>query len=254
MLAAAEASPAEEQPDPSFLMALAKLGTLRLPIIVLAHQPSLGPGLAPADVVEAILGRLHEVAGSATDFELEVCFCGHPAEGSECLGAGPNLLQCVAAELRLDLARSVFLSDRSADLSAASALGARAVLLGPEHSTLPVLTSGGVPRAATLSDAVQLLRDETALAARRMTAAALGAVPRLDSQPAFISKGHPYGACIELHTTPPSTPDHRFPPHRSRPGAGGTIIVGHGSGVYPIVDAYFQRSWSCWRWCWLCSW
>lgn len=115
---------------PGALEALAMLGRLSWPVIVVSNQSAIGRGIVGQEVVDEINGRMVaavEAAGGRID---GVLYCPHrPDEGCACRKPRPGLLLLAAERFGLDLAASHLIGDAESDILAAQAVGCRAILV-----------------------------------------------------------------------------------------------------------------------------
>lgn len=117
--------------------AVARLNRAGLAVVVASNQSGVARGYFP----EELVGQVHQKmvallarSGAVLD---GVYYCPHHPRGEvetyrrecDCRKPKPGLLLRAAAELNLDLARSFVVGDRVADLEAARAAGAAAILV-----------------------------------------------------------------------------------------------------------------------------
>ncbi len=115
---------------PGVLPALATLRRHGYPVVVITNQAAIGRGLVPAVVVEEIHRRMCAAIQEAGGYVEAVLYCPHhPDEHCACRKPQPGLLLRAAAELRLDLARSIFIGDHVTDVQAGLAAGCRPMLV-----------------------------------------------------------------------------------------------------------------------------
>jgi D-glycero-D-manno-heptose 1,7-bisphosphate phosphatase len=117
--------------------AIRRLNAADIPAVVVTNQAGVARGYFSEDVLLAVTGELHaqlERAGARLD---GVYICAHhPTEGDppfrmrcDCRKPQPGLLVRAAAELGLDLRRSVMVGDKPSDLEVAPQVGASSVLV-----------------------------------------------------------------------------------------------------------------------------
>jgi histidinol-phosphate phosphatase family protein len=143
-------------PMPTARAALDRLRAAGVPTAVVSNQSGVARGLlAPADVdavnarVEALLGPLGPWA-----------WCPHgPADGCDCRKPAPGLVLRAAARLGVDPSRCAVVGDIGADVDAARAAGARAVLV-PTARTRREEVAAAPEVARDLEDAVDRLLGE----------------------------------------------------------------------------------------------
>jgi D-glycero-D-manno-heptose 1,7-bisphosphate phosphatase len=116
---------------------IARANMLGVPVVVVTNQAGIGRGLyteADYHAVQAHLERLLRTFGARLDASR---FCPHhPEQGvgayrrdCDCRKPRPGLLLAAARDLGLDLARSVLVGDKAADLAAGRAAGCATVLV-----------------------------------------------------------------------------------------------------------------------------
>jgi D-glycero-D-manno-heptose 1,7-bisphosphate phosphatase len=134
-------------------------------IVGVSNQPAAAKGIASLEQLDAVQARVIELLASegATLDAMHICF-HHPdglvpklAVRCRCRKPEPGMLLDAAAELRLDLHASWLVGDTDADIAAARAAGARAVLIehpGSAHkreaAAAPEALAPDLPRAASL--------------------------------------------------------------------------------------------------------
>lgn len=115
---------------PGALPALALLAQMNLPIIVVSNQSAVGRGVMRRRDVDAIHHRMIAgilKAGGRID---AIFYCPHrPEEACTCRKPQPGMLLAAAAQLQLDLTRSVFIGDAETDVQAAQQAGCYPLLV-----------------------------------------------------------------------------------------------------------------------------
>ena len=117
-----------------------------VPAICVTNQPDLAKGLLTRDGLAEVNAALDtRLAGDGAYLD-DLLFCPHHPErgwpgeiaalkiACDCRKPGPGLLQAAADRHGLDLARSWLIGDRYADVAAAHAAGARAILVRTGHA------------------------------------------------------------------------------------------------------------------------
>jgi D-glycero-D-manno-heptose 1,7-bisphosphate phosphatase len=117
--------------------AIRRLNAADVPAVVVTNQAGIARGYFSETVLQAVTGELHaqlERAGARLD-GIYIC-PHHPSEGEppyrmrcECRKPQPGLLFQAAADLGLDLQRSVMIGDKASDLEVAPRVGASGVLV-----------------------------------------------------------------------------------------------------------------------------
>ncbi len=114
------------EPMPGAREALDRLREAGIPLGIVSNQSGVGRGLLTLDQVEAVNRRVEQLLGPFDAWAV----CPHaPEDGCECRKPRGGLVRQAAEELRADPARCVLLGDIGADVDAARAAGARAVLV-----------------------------------------------------------------------------------------------------------------------------
>jgi histidinol-phosphate phosphatase family protein len=125
--------PAMVEPVPGALAALTRLRADGVPVGVVTNQSGIGRGLLTAAQVAAVNARIEELLGPFDTWQL----CPHaPEAGCGCRKPEPGLVLAAARALGVPPQRCVVIGDIGADVAAARAAGARAVLV-PTPATEP---------------------------------------------------------------------------------------------------------------------
>ncbi|MFN2569357.1 MAG: HAD-IIIA family hydrolase [Candidatus Dormibacteria bacterium] len=133
--------------------ALGRLHALGIPVGVISNQSAVGLGLITTDQMEAVNRRLGELVGPVATWQM----CPHtPEAGCVCRKPAPELVERAARQLGVDPARCAVVGDIAADMDAARAAGARAVLV-PTAATEAADVMGAPATAPDLSAAVDLI-------------------------------------------------------------------------------------------------
>jgi histidinol-phosphate phosphatase family protein len=120
-------------PVPGASQALNRLRAAGIRTAVISNQSGIARGLHTPEQVDAVNERLAELIGPLGP----VFYCPHgPADGCRCRKPQPGLVLDAADALGVEPAECVVLGDIAADLGAARAAGARAVLV-PTEMTRP---------------------------------------------------------------------------------------------------------------------
>lgn len=149
---------------PGAVDSIAALTRLRFPIVIVTNQAAVNRGLVSAGVVDDIhrrmIAHLRQHGGR---IDAVLC-CPHaPSERCGCRKPEPGLLRTAAARHDVDLARSVFVGDSSADMLAGKRVGCHAILVltGRGRETLRLLGQQptAIPHAvaADLASAVPMI-------------------------------------------------------------------------------------------------
>jgi len=133
-------NPAEWQPIPGSLEAIARLNQADYRVVVATNQSGIGRGLFDMPTLNAIHDKMHKacaLVGARID---AVFFCPHTAESHcDCRKPNPGMLEEIAARYNTNLAGVPVVGDSLRDLQSAAVLGATPYL---------VLTGKGVKTQA----------------------------------------------------------------------------------------------------------
>jgi histidinol-phosphate phosphatase family protein len=120
---------------------MARLRAAGVPSAVITNQSGIARGLLTRAHVEAVHRRLEGMLGPLGPFLV----CPHgPADGCTCRKPAPGMLLAAAARLGVPVRRCAVVGDIGADMAAAAAVGATAVL---------------VPTPATRSEEIRMAPD-----------------------------------------------------------------------------------------------
>ena len=147
------ADPARVVPVPGAARALARLRGAGVSLALVSNQSGVARGLMTLADVQAVNRRVEELLGPLGPWLV----CPHgPDDGCDCRKPAPGMVLAAAAALGVDPADCVLIGDIGADMEAAQAAGARAILV-PTPATLPDEVAAAPQVAATLEEAVDLL-------------------------------------------------------------------------------------------------
>lgn len=145
----------EWMPLPGSLEAIASLTAAGFRVVVISNQSGIGRGLFS----ETTLGDIHAAMRAAVEAAggklTAIYYCPHrPEDGCDCRKPKPGLLRRAAAELDFALRGVPLIGDKSSDVAAAVAVGARPIVVGSRAGErLPP----GVERYADLAAAAAAL-------------------------------------------------------------------------------------------------
>ena len=147
------ADPGRVVPVPGAGAALARLRAAGVPLALVSNQSGVARGLMTLEEVAAVNQRVEDLLGPVGPWLV----CPHgPDEGCACRKPAPGLVLAAAAALGVDPAECVMIGDIGADVEAARAAGARAILV-PTAATRPEEVAAAPEVAETLAAAVDLL-------------------------------------------------------------------------------------------------
>ncbi|MGT2424996.1 D-glycero-alpha-D-manno-heptose-1,7-bisphosphate 7-phosphatase [Amnibacterium kyonggiense] len=114
------------RPMPGAVEAVAAVRAAGVPIGVVSNQSGIARGLVTRDQVDAVNARVDELFGGFDTWQI----CPHgPDDGCACRKPAPGLVLRAAEALGVDPVGAVVIGDIGADVGAAQAAGARAVLV-----------------------------------------------------------------------------------------------------------------------------
>jgi histidinol-phosphate phosphatase family protein len=145
--------PAHVRVMPGARRAVDRLRAAGIPLAVVSNQSGIARGLLTESDVAAVNRRVEELLGPLGPWLV----CPHgPGDGCGCRKPAPGLVVEAAARLGVEPARCAVVGDIGADVDAALAAGARAVLV-PTPRTRREEVDAAPERASDLEEAVQLL-------------------------------------------------------------------------------------------------
>ena len=138
---------------PTARAALEKLRLAGIPTGVVSNQSGIARGLLTEEQVRAVNARIEELLGPLGQWS----WCPHgPADGCACRKPRPGLILAAARRLGVDVDRVTVIGDIGADVEAAHAAGARAVMV-PTPRTRPEEIAAAPLVAPDLEAAVDVL-------------------------------------------------------------------------------------------------
>jgi len=143
-------SPEEWTPIPGSLEAIARLTQAGFRVVVATNQSGLGRGLFDMATLNAMHNKMHKAVNQLGGRIDAVFFCPHAQDaGCACRKPQPGMLLEIAERYKLALADVPVIGDSLRDLQAASAAGARPVLVltGKGEKTL---RAGGLPEGTEI--------------------------------------------------------------------------------------------------------
>ncbi len=163
--------PEAVRPMPTARPALDLLRAAGITVGVVTNQSGIGRGLLAARAVRRVNDRVEALLGPFAVWQV----CPHPPQaGCPCRKPAPGMVLAAARRLKLPPSRLAVVGDIGADLAAAAAAGARAVLV-PTPVTRPPEVAAAPLVAADLLEAARLLlggtRERGAVAVRDYWAA-----------------------------------------------------------------------------------
>ncbi len=156
-------NPAEWQPIPGSLEAIARLNQADYRVVVATNQSGIGRGLFDMPTLNSIHDKMHKAAAQVGARIDAVFFCPHTADSRcHCRKPEPGMLEEIALRYNTPLTGVPVVGDSLRDLQSAAVLGAQPYL---------VLTGKGVKTQASgnLPEGTLLYADLAAVAAALLT-------------------------------------------------------------------------------------
>ncbi|THJ66248.1 HAD-IIIA family hydrolase [Arthrobacter echini] len=145
--------PSLVEPMPGARTVLEDLRSRGVRVGVVTNQSGIARGLVTREQVDAVNARVEDLLGPFDVWEV----CPHgTADGCACRKPRPGMILSASDRLQLDPVDVAVIGDIGADMGAAAAAGARAVLV-PTSVTLVEEIQAAPAAAGTLSDAVAML-------------------------------------------------------------------------------------------------
>lgn len=106
-------------------------------VVVITNQSGIDLGLYDHEEVERMHRYLHDMLRTHGAVVSGIMYCPHHPSKGKCLCRKPGglLLERASAKLDIDRSRSVMIGDRDRDVTAATSVGARGILV-PANSSL----------------------------------------------------------------------------------------------------------------------
>jgi D-glycero-D-manno-heptose 1,7-bisphosphate phosphatase len=145
-------SPEEWTPIPGSLEAIARLTQAGFRVVVATNQSGLGRGLFDMATLNAMHNKMHKAVNQLGGRIDAVFFCPHAqGAGCACRKPQPGMLLEIAERFSMDLAGVPAIGDSLRDLQAASAAGARPILVltGKGKKTV---NAGGLPEGTEIHE------------------------------------------------------------------------------------------------------
>ena len=140
-------SPAEWKPIKGSIEAIARLTQAGWRIVVATNQSGIARGLFDTSMLNAIHDAMHKAVIQAGGRIEAIFFCPHAADSNcECRKPRPGMLLEIERRLNIPLAGVPFVGDSLKDMQAATAAGARPILVltGKGRKTRD---AGGLPES-----------------------------------------------------------------------------------------------------------
>ena len=154
-------SPEEWKPIPGSLEAIARLHRAGWHVVVATNQSGIARDLFDLDMLVRIHEKMHRCVTAAGGLIDAIFFCPHgPGDDCDCRKPKPGLYLDIARRLRISLEGIPAIGDSLQDLQAASAAGARPILVRTGKGMKTLGTNGiakDVPVFSNLASAVDAL-------------------------------------------------------------------------------------------------
>jgi len=149
----------EWKPIPGSLEAIAKLNHAGYRVVVASNQSGIGRGLLDMGALNAINDRMYRALAQVGGRIDALFYCPHAAgDNCDCRKPKPGMFIDIAQRFNVDLAGVPSIGDSLRDLQAASAAGARPILVLTGKGAKTEATGGlpdGTPVFADLAEAVR---------------------------------------------------------------------------------------------------
>lgn len=143
-------SPDEWKPIAGSLGAIARFTQSGYRVVIATNQSGLGRGLFDMAALNAMHDKMHKAVNQLGGRIDAVFFCPHAQDaGCECRKPRPGMLREIGERFDVDLTGVAAIGDSLRDLQAASAVGARPILVltGKGEQTLK---AGGLPEGTEI--------------------------------------------------------------------------------------------------------
>lgn len=145
-------SPAEWEPIPGSLEAIARLNQAGYRVVVITNQSGVARGYFDVETLTLIHNKMRRMLAQVGGKLEAVLFCPHgPDDNCACRKPNTGLFDDLAQRLRMTLKNSPAVGDSLRDLKAAKSAGARPILVktGKGERTL---AAGKLPRGVVVYD------------------------------------------------------------------------------------------------------
>ncbi len=123
-------NPAEWQPIPGSLEAIARLNHMGYRVVIASNQSGVGGGLFDMDALNAINDKMYRSLTQVGGRIDALFYCPHAAESNcDCRKPKPGMLVDIGQRFNVDLAGVPAIGDSLRDLQAAAAVGAQPMLV-----------------------------------------------------------------------------------------------------------------------------
>lgn len=123
-------NPAEWQPIPGSLEAIARLNHMGYRVVIASNQSGVGRGLFDMDALNAINDKMYRSLTQVGGRIDALFYCPHAAESNcDCRKPKPGMLVDIGQRFNVDLAGVPAIGDSLRDLQAAAAVGAQPMLV-----------------------------------------------------------------------------------------------------------------------------
>jgi len=155
-------NPDEWLPIPGSLEAIAKLNHAGYTVAVATNQSGLSRGYFDLKALSA-MHRKMEVLLSEHGGQIDAVFyCPHgPDDGCECRKPSPGMLRDIGERFQVDLSKVFFIGDTISDMKAATAAGAKPVLVrtGKGRKTEPKLDESNFSHIPVYDDLMSVVEE-----------------------------------------------------------------------------------------------
>ncbi len=145
-------SPAEWEPIPNSLEAIARLTQAGYRVVIASNQSGIGRGLFDMDTLNAIHDKMHRAVKAVGGRIDAIFYCPHAADSNcNCRKPKPGMFERIGNCFNVDLGNAYAVGDSLRDLQAAAAAGAKPLLVlsGKGQTTH---SEGGLPEGTLVFD------------------------------------------------------------------------------------------------------
>jgi D-glycero-D-manno-heptose 1,7-bisphosphate phosphatase len=157
-------SPAEWEPIPGSLEAIAKLNQNGYRVVIVTNQSGLGRKLFTIDALNSIHMKMNTYLSQFGGVVDGIFFCPHtPRDKCNCRKPKPGLYNDVSERLRVSLSKVYCVGDKMTDIKAAQSAGGKPILVRSGKGQTEI-DQGLVPAGIPIYDDLAAFVDEMVIA------------------------------------------------------------------------------------------